>query len=90
MTRIEDAVQRLKILECPAGDLEKRMTDILEDYTLVNRQEISVKRDEQFDTDDGAEAYRAQINRPGGDSLVVLAKSGDDDYVAKVVDVYLS
>jgi hypothetical protein len=89
MSKIDAAVERIKILECPTGDVEKRVAGILEDYRVANGSEISVGRDESYDRD-GAEAYRARFSGDVGKSIVVLAKSGYDDYVAKVVDAYIS
>ena len=88
MGRIEDAVERIKALECPTGDVENRVERILEDYGVVNRDKITVMRDKSLDRD-GAEAYCAKITGSGGQSVVILTKSGMDDYVAKVVDAYI-
>ncbi|WP_027624936.1 hypothetical protein [Clostridium lundense] len=86
MGRIDKAINRIKILECPTGDLENRVAGILEDYGVANRKKVNVNRDSYFDRDE-AQAYRVEI--PGeNQSIVVLAKSGEEDYVAKVVDVY--
>ncbi|HAG42820.1 MAG TPA: hypothetical protein DCL31_04865, partial [Clostridium sp.] len=61
---------------------------ILEDYGVANKKEITVNRNEELDSI-GAEAYSVQI---GGnkESIVVLARSGKDDYVAEVVGVYMN
>jgi len=87
MSVLEDAVERIKILECPTGDLEQRVKGILEEYGVANGNDLMVSRDERFDQKE-AQAYSATIS---GDqqSILILAKSGLDDYVAQVVDVYI-
>lgn len=86
MKKIDEAIDRIKILECPTGDIENRVTEILEDYRIANRNEISVNREQYFDAGE-AQAYRVEI-KGEDESIMVLAKSGYDDYVATVVDVY--
>lgn len=86
MNKIDEAINRIKDLECPTGNLENRVEEILEDYRVANKEEISVKRNKNLDKND-SQAYLVKIsgqNQP----IVVLAKSGYDDYVAKVTDVY--
>jgi len=86
MKKIDEAVDRIRILECPTGDLENRVTEILEYYGIGDRNKVNVIRDTHFDRDD-SEAYRIEIM--GEDEpIIVLSKSGYDDYVAKVTDVY--
>jgi hypothetical protein len=85
MTNMKDAIERIKILECPTGHVESRIADILEDYEVGSKRDIEVIRDEQCDKNE-AKGYTAKIK--GNKTLTVLATSGMDDYVAKVVDVY--
>lgn len=86
MSKIDEAIDRIKILECPTGDLENRVAGILEDYGVANRSKVNIGRDSSFDRNE-AQAYRVEI---AGEKqpIVVLATSGSDDYVAKVVEVY--
>lgn len=88
MEKFKDAIERIKILQCPTGDVENRVAGILEDYGVANKKEITVNRNEELDSI-GAEAYSVQI---GGnkESIVVLVRSGKDDYVAEVVGVYMN
>jgi len=88
MEKFKDAIERIKILQCPTGDVENRVAGILEDYGVANKKEITVNRNEELDSI-GAEAYSVQI---GGnkESIVVLARTGKDDYVAEVVGVYMN
>lgn len=88
MSILEDAVERIKILECPTGDLEQRVRGILEEYGVANGNDLMVSRDERFDQNE-AQAYCATISRDQEQSILILAKSGLDDYVAEVVDVYI-
>jgi len=85
MTKLEDAIERIKILECPTGQVENRVAQILEQYNVVHKGEVKVSRDDRF-SKDGTEAYVARLSEDEG--IVVLAEAGLDDYVAKVVDVY--
>lgn len=86
MSKIDEAVDRIKRLECPTGEVEKSVALILEDYDVASGDDVRIGRDKRHDRDE-AEAYRVDIAGQR-QSLVVLAKSMDDDYVAKVVDVY--
>ena len=86
MKKIDEAIGKIRTLECPTGDLENRVTEILENYGVADRSKINVNRDEYFDKDE-AQAYRVQILNQEH-LIMVLAKSGYDDYVAKVTDVY--
>jgi hypothetical protein len=86
MSRINEAINRIRNLECPTGDLENRVTEILLDHGVAEPNQVSVKRDNKLSTDE-AQAYRVKI-ADEGESFIELAKSGYDDYVAKVTDAY--
>lgn len=88
LNNISEAINRIKNLECPTGEVENRISDILEDYNVADRNELIINRDERYDSIDG-EAYHARIPGASQNSIIILAKSGLDDYVAKVVDVYI-
>lgn len=88
MKSIENAIDRIRTLECPTGEVEIHIADILEDYQVANRNQLSIYRNKQFDKD-GAEAYRATISSSADQSIIILAQHGLDDYVAKVVDAYI-
>lgn len=88
MINLEEAIDRIKILECPTGELEDRVVNIFEEYNIANKNEININRDEQLDKD-GAQGYRAKIANDTDQSVTILATSGLDDYVAKVVDAYI-
>lgn len=88
MPRLEDALARIKRLECPTGDVEYRVARILEDYGIVEKGQAAVSREPQYDRE-GAQAYRVTIQGEAKDSLLLLAESGPEDYVAKVVDAYI-
>ena len=87
MSKIEAAIDRIKILECPTGELENRVSGILEDYGIANKDKIVIDRAKTLDSGD-AQAYKVNIPDEG-QAFVVMAQSGLDDYVAKVVNVYL-
>lgn len=88
MAKLADAIERIKTLECPVGEIEDRVAGILEDYEVADRSKINVHRDKRFDQD-GAEAYTARIRGAGEQSVMFLAKPGLDDYVTKVIDAYI-
>lgn len=88
INNINSAIDRIKSLECPTGEVESRVAGILEDYNVANKNEINIYRNESLDRI-GAEAYTASFPNNPNQSLVVLAKSGIDDYVATVVDAYI-
>lgn len=88
MANLEKAIDRIKILQCPTGELEDRVAGILAYYNVATRNEIIINRDEALDKD-GAEAYTVKISDKIDPSITILARSGHDDYVAQVVDAYL-
>lgn len=86
MNKIDEAIDRIKILECPTGELENRVAAILEDYGVAAKSEISIDRDDNLESD---EAKEYEVKIPGESRpIIVLSKSGLDDYVEKVVDVH--
>ncbi|MDR7871204.1 MAG: hypothetical protein RIN55_10110 [Tissierellaceae bacterium] len=85
---LQSAIDRIRSLECPTGEVETRVAGILEDYKVANKNELNIYRNEELDRD-GNEAYTATFSNIPNQSLVVLAKSGVDDYVATVVDAYI-
>jgi len=87
MNNINDAIDRIQRLECPTGDLENRVSEILEAYKVANKGDISINREERLDGN-GAEAYSVELQNGKNESMTILAISGPEDYVAKVVDVY--
>lgn len=89
MATIEEAIRRIKTLECPTGDIRNRVVGILTDYEIANKSEIMVSRERSLDKK-GVRGYNAKICREGGTDIVILAVSGQDDYVAKVSDAYIS
>ena len=86
MSKINEAINRIRSLECPTGELENRVTEILEEYGVAGRTQINIDRAKILDSDE-AQAYKVKIEDEG-QSLIVMAQSGYDDYVARVVDVY--
>lgn len=87
MKNLESAMERIRRLECPTGEVEERILGIMESYGGVDRNAVQIKRQEDSDRDDGAQAYSANVLRGQNTSMMIYAKSGLDDYVAKVVDV---
>lgn len=88
MSNLEKAIERIRILECPTGDVESRVAGILQDYNVANRDEVIIQRNEHLDKD-GAEAYSVNLLGKDGYRIAILARSGLDDYVAKVIDAYI-
>jgi len=89
MENLNRAIDRIKILECPTGELENRVADILDDYRVADKNKITINRARQLDAD-GAAAYSAKISSNSPQSFTILAKSGLDGYVDKVIDVSIS
>jgi hypothetical protein len=87
MAKLEDAMERIRALECPTGDLENRVAGILKDYNVAGFGAVTINRKKELDRD-GAQGYSVNVSGGTGGSFVVLADSGMDDYVAKVVEVY--
>lgn len=86
MSDLNNAIERIRILECPTGELENRIEEILKQYHIDLKDEISVERVSDHDSN-GAQAYKAAFAR--GREIIILAESGPDDYVARVVDAKL-
>lgn len=86
MDKMGEALTRLRRLECPTGEIEKSVALILEDYGVANIDDVKVNRYNGMNSDD-TQAYKVDI--PGAEqSLLLLTRSGNDDYVEKVLDVY--
>ena len=64
------------------------MRGILKDYEVATMSEISVSRFHKLDKN-GARGYSAKITRNNGFDIAILAVSGMDDYVVKVIDAYI-
>ncbi len=86
MNNIDAAIDRIKILECPTGEIENRVAGILENCGVAERSKVNISRVKNLDQDE-AQAYTVKFQGKDN-SIVVLAKSGLDDYVATVVDAY--
>lgn len=86
MDKMGEALNRLRRLECPTGELEKCVALILEDYGITNIDDVKVNRYNGMNGND-TQAYKVDISGTG-QSFLLLARSGNDDYVAKVLDVY--
>ncbi|MPN12071.1 hypothetical protein SDC9_159381 [bioreactor metagenome] len=84
MENLKAAIERIKIMECPTGEVERKITNILEEYEVGSKSSIEVVRNKSSDENE-AQGYVAKVN--GSKALTVLVVSGMDDYVAKVVDV---
>lgn len=87
MENINDAIERIKILECPTGELEERVIGIFEDYEIAERDEIFIERDEDVGEDEAEYYY---VSLPDDQAFTIVAKSAHDDYVVKVIDAYIS
>ena len=88
MENLEGAMERIKDLECPTGDIKNRIRNILKEYEVANRSEIIVSRYHRLDKN-RARGYNAKITRDDGLDIAILAVSGMDDYVVKVIDAYI-
>lgn len=89
MASIRAAIDRIKILECPTGELENRVAGILQQYEIANKNQITVKRDKDHD-ENGSQAYLATISGTNKEEIIILAEAGMDDYVVKIVDARLN
>jgi hypothetical protein len=88
MSYIEDAIGRIKELECPTRKIENRIAGILEDYGIAYRSEVEVKKYEGMEIR-GEKGFCVKIPGDNNQSIIILANSGMDDYVAKVKDAYI-
>lgn len=86
MGNLEKAIEKIKSLQCPTGEMEKRIAEILEEYKVASRDEIRISKEEKEEVDD-LQAYRAKISENKG-HITILSESGLDDYVEVVVDAF--
>jgi len=84
---IEHAIAEIKTLECPTSDIKGRVRGILRNHEIAHGTEITVSRNHMLDKN-GARGYSAKITRDDGLTINVLAMSGMDDYVTKIIDAY--
>jgi hypothetical protein len=85
MENLEDALAEIKALECPTGNIKNCVRRILKDHQIANQTEITVSRNHMLDKG-RARGYSAKVTRDDGLTISVLAASGMDDYVVKVID----
>lgn len=88
MGAIKEAMEGIKSLEFPTGELETRIIGILLEYGISNEDEINISRCKDLDRE-GAKAYIVDFPNREDQSMLVFARSGMDDYVVKILDVYL-
>lgn len=86
MENYSNALARIKSLECPTGGLEERMQEILSLYNVADENSIKITRDKRYDRE-GAQGYRIVFTNQEEPAKIILAKSGAEDYVVKVIDV---
>ena len=89
MSNIVAAINRIKALECPTGELENRVTGILQQYQVAEQNQIIVKRDKAHDQN-GSEAYKATIQGAKKQEIIILAEAGMDDYVIHIIDAHIN
>lgn len=89
MNNLEKAIERLKVLQCPSGQLEERVEEILQVHGIA-KNDISVKRNEKY-YNTAVQAYSVKISNDDThkQNIVILAKPGLDDYVTTVVNAYM-
>ncbi|MGH4119781.1 hypothetical protein [Clostridium sp.] len=88
MPYIEDAIERIKELECPTGKVENRIAGILEDYGIAYRSEVEVEKYVGSEKN-GVEEFCVKIPGDRNQSIIVISNGGMDDYVTKVTDAYI-
>lgn len=87
MESLEKAIERIKVLECPSGNIEDRVKKILEEYLTQEQYSINIEKDE--DSKNRLETYMVVVSGDSENKIKILAKSGLDDYVTTVVDVFV-
>jgi hypothetical protein len=88
VSRLDEVLDRIKNIECPTGHVEEWVSNAFKDYGFREDENLTVNRDKSLDKN-GLYAYRAHVDSMGNQSLILFAKSGMDDYVAKVVEAYI-
>jgi hypothetical protein len=88
MPYIEDAIARIKELECPTGKIENRIAGILEDYGIAYRSEVQVEKYAGAGMN-GVEGFCVKIPGDKNQSIIVLSNCGMNDFVTKVTDAYI-
>jgi len=86
MKNLIEAIDRISILECPTGELEEHIINILEDYRVANRNYIIISRHKERDKGD-IKAYKIEFTNNKEQSFIILTKVGMDGYVVKVLKV---
>lgn len=87
MSRLQEAIERIKALECPTGQVGERIQEILEDYQALDEGRVVVNEDEDINMD-GTKGYSIELS-DGQEYIRVFSTAGLDDYVEKVVDAYM-
>lgn len=87
MGNLDEVVEKIRVLECPTGQLGVRLEEILEDYHLGDMDSVRIEEDEDINLD-GTKGYSIEIPEEG-ETIRVFSTAGLDDYVEKVVDAYI-
>jgi hypothetical protein len=88
LSKIDDAVERIKKLECATGQEENRIAEIIEDCGVASKSQIRVTKAEELDID-GREQFCANISGESNETIIALATTGLDDYVATITEAHI-
>jgi secreted Zn-dependent insulinase-like peptidase len=89
MSNIESIAKRLVGIECPTGEVERRViSKILDENHNCNSESLRVERVKELDKGEFI-AYKASGISSEEKNIIIYVDEGMDHYVAKVVETYI-
>ena len=88
LPQIEDALEKIKSLECSAGELRNRIAGIFEECGIADSNEVTVEKYDGISIN-GSVAFHASIPGTKNKAVTVLAGPGMDGSLTKVNDAYV-
>lgn len=85
MTQIKEFIERMNNMQCPNGEIEKKVAKLVEQYHLASEDQVNVYRETDYDTAE-VEGYRLDIANENPMSFKILTSTGAEDYVIRVVE----
>ena len=88
MKNIEDVLEDIRNIDCPADQLQDKIKSAYEGYQYEGTSDVVIKRDEGLD-EIGLRAYSTYVGSIKAPKVIAVIKEGQDHYVSTVVDAYI-
>lgn len=85
MAQVREFIERMNKMQCPNGEIEQKVAKLVEEYHLGQKDQVAVYRETDYDTAE-VEGYRIDIVNENPVSFKLLATTGAEDYVIRVIE----